>query len=60
MARFGSMSARRLVAYSFDSSSRIGMFGVKAGSATYWLRSAKASLIDSVTTCRYGALLWPM
>ena len=52
MARFGSISARRLAAYSFDSSSRIGMFGVKAGSATYWLRSAKASLIDSVTTCR--------
>ena len=35
--------------------SRIGMFGVNFGSATYLLRSANASFNDSVTACRYGA-----
>src|SRR5687768_22535 len=60
IALSGSINARRSAAYSFDNISRIGMFGVNFGSATYLLRSANASFNDSVTACRYGALLWRM
>ena len=58
MARSGLISARLAAAYSFDNISRIGMSVTNFGSPTNLLRSAKASFSDSVTACRYGALLW--
>ena len=48
----GSISARRAAAYSFDSSSRIGIGGTNFGSPTHLLRSANDSLSASVTACR--------
>ena len=38
----------------------LGMAGTNFGSPTYAFRSANDSFNDSVTACRYGALLRPI